>query len=504
MEWAKSATHEVVDTLKEGAEYLVDTVPVRRVSETAETAYETAAGTAGSAYETAAQTAGSAYETATEYLPEAGKGGSLTASVLNTRPFSSLKPDPGNVWKAYLVYVLLSMACTLPWWTFVVAVDYFSYLYPNSHIMRLFPLFYFGPWLVVYVLFSVYGRQFTAWGRINLGCMIALVSLITVPVIDRLFIKGEHGTTGTLWVTLVAVALAGAGDSIAQGSLLGIAAELPERLTHAYVVGASVSGVTMFVIRVITKEAFSYTPTGLRISSIVYFSIAPAIIILVLSIFAYIHYRPEIGYYDSLGLGSIETVRLLLQDEVTVTIEVAASVGIAAVAAGRKSPAQPIDYGPVLSRAKFLAVAVTVTSLVSLFIFPGFLTEDLQSKQMGDWYQVLIVGTYIISDLLGRIVTKQFAMDRHSSLFGTAWARVVIIIFFVLALFLRGPGKLPMLFLLTAILGATNGYLIGSLTLLMPRSNPPDQAEPAGIILATLMTVGSLVGAALSWLLVLA
>ncbi|KAL2608163.1 hypothetical protein R1flu_026736 [Riccia fluitans] len=472
MEWARSATNEVVDTLKEGAEYLSDTTPVRRVSETAESAYETAA----------------------DYLPETDKNSSLTASLINTRPFSSFKPDPGNVWKAYLIYVLLAAACTLPWWSFVVAADYFSFLYPDSHILRLFPLFYFSPWLVVYVLFSAFGRQYTSWGRINLGLMISIFTLVAMPIIDGVFIKGDRGTTATFWVTLAAVALAGTGDSIAQGSLLGIASELPERLTHAYVVGASVSGVIMFVVRVITKEALNYSPTGLRISAIIYFSIAPVIIILVLSLFAYIHYQPEMSYYDSLGLGSIETVRFLLQDETTVTIEVAASIGIAAVAAGKASPTQSIDYGPVLSQVKFLAVAAAVTSLVSLFIFPGFLTEDLHSKQLGSWYQVLVVGTYLIFDLLGRILTKRFALDRHSSLFGASWARLLIILFFIFAYFLHGPGKMPMVFVLTGVLGATNGYLIGSLTILMPRRNLPNQAEPAGIIMAFLMTFGSLVG----------
>ncbi|KAL2643721.1 hypothetical protein R1flu_011308 [Riccia fluitans] len=145
LDWAKSATHEVVDTLKEGAEYLSDTTAVRRVSGTVESAYETAA----------------------DYLPETDENSSLTASLINMLPFSSFKSDPGNVWKAYLIYVLLAAACTLPLWSFVVAADYFSFLYPDSHILRLFPLFYFSPWLVVYVLFSAFGRQYTSWGRIN-------------------------------------------------------------------------------------------------------------------------------------------------------------------------------------------------------------------------------------------------------------------------------------------------------------------------------------------------
>ncbi|PTQ34284.1 hypothetical protein MARPO_0081s0014 [Marchantia polymorpha] len=396
-----------------------------------------------------------------------------------------------------------SPGCTLPWWTFVLGADYFNFRYPMTHFLRLLPLVYLGPWLLVYCMFTALGRQYTSWARINIGLMISIFTLIVLPVMDGFFIKGDRGTTATFWVTIAVVALAGAGDAVAQGSLLGISSELPERFTHAYVCGSSFSGIFMFIVRVITKASLNSSPSGLRIGAIIYFSIGPLFLIGVLSLFAYVHYMPAMGYYDSLGLGNLDTVRLLVEDEATVTVEIAASAGIAAIAAGRSSPTQPLEYGPVLSRVKLLVIGVAITSLLSMTIFPGFLAETVHSKYLGSWYPILLIGTYVVFDFLGRFLTRHSTYDRQSTLFGASWARLLLLLFFVFSVFGYGPVKTPMVFTLTAVLGITNGFLIACFNILIPRCNPSNQAESAGIIMVTFMTLGSLIGAGLSWLWVL-
>ncbi|KAG6546274.1 hypothetical protein Mapa_012313 [Marchantia paleacea] len=221
MEWAKEKTAAATETVKDATSSVVDSAPVQTATSAAERAYETAA----------------------DYVPNTTKESTpnMTASIINSQPFASFKPDPANVWKGYLIYLLLAAGCTLPWWTFVLAADYFNFRYPLTHILRLLPLVYYGPWLLVYFMFTAFGRQYTSWARINIGLMISIFTLVVLPVMDGVFIEGDRGTTATFWVTIAAVALAGAGDAVAQGSLLGISSELPERFTHAYVCGASLS-----------------------------------------------------------------------------------------------------------------------------------------------------------------------------------------------------------------------------------------------------------------------
>lgn len=427
-------------------------------------------------------------------------GKSATAALINSAPFSSFKPDPSMVWKGHLIYVILAAGCTLPWWAFVLAVDYFQFLYPGSHIIRYFAFAYFGSWLLCYLLVANFWREGSSWVKINVGGGVSIVMLLVIPLLDGIFME-SRGTTATFWVTLVAVAIAGAADAVSQGSLLGISSELPESFTKAYCCGAAVSGVFVYFLRIITKASFSDSMKGLRISGIVYFSLAALFLVLVLALFAYIHYMPEMGYYNSLNLGSFETVRLLIQEEGTVTIEVASSAAIAAVAAGRSSPALPLNWLTVLNRVKLLSSAMFISSCVSLTIFPGVLAENVHHwARLGDWSPLLLMGTYVMFDLFGRLylVTFPSMTVKHSTVFGTAWIRLVMVALFILAL-LFDPSIILMI-VITAILGFSNGYLIATLTVLVPKANPASDAETAGILNALTMTIGVLVGAGLSWI----
>ena len=75
-------------------------------------------------------------------------------------------------------------------------------------------------------------------------------------------------------VTLVAVALTGAADAVAQGSLFGMAANLPGRYTSALCTGTAVSGVVVNICRMVTKAAFPQDAHGQMVSSYIYFGIA--------------------------------------------------------------------------------------------------------------------------------------------------------------------------------------------------------------------------------------
>lgn len=262
------------------------------------------------------------------------------------------------------------------------------------------------------------------------------------------------------------------------------------------------AGVFVFILRLITKAALSSSEKGLRISGIVYFSVAALFPVLVISLFAYVHYMPEMSYYNSLNLGSLDTVRLLIQDEDNVTIEVASGAAIASVAAGRTAPTQPLQWTTVLNKIKTLATATFITSVVTLSIFPGVLAEDAPHlSQLGDYSPLLLLGTFIIFDLLGRLITASAMTERQSTLFGSAWSRLILVGLFVLALLF--DSSFLMLMVLTALLGITNGFLIVTLTVVVPKANSSDMAETAGILNALVMNAGVLVGAALSWIWIL-
>jgi hypothetical protein len=66
-------------------------------------------------------------------------------------------------------------------------------------------------------------------------------------------------------------------DGISQGAVFGDAATLPGEYTHAVVGGTASSGVLMSCLRMLTKAALPPTRSGLRKSTIIYFTVTAAI-----------------------------------------------------------------------------------------------------------------------------------------------------------------------------------------------------------------------------------
>lgn len=491
MEWAKetakTATNTVLDPIR-------DSTGKTMGADTANQAYDAAANPS--------DTASAAYEQASEYVPDVTSSKTTSSAVLNSAPFRSFKPDPSIVWQGHLIYIILAAGSTIPWWAFIFGADYFQYLYPGTHIVRLFAFAYYVPWLIAYILVTFFWREGSSWVKINIGGAASITALLVIALMNGIAIS-EKGTTATFWVTLGLVGLAGVGDAISQGSILGISSELPVSFTKSYCCGTVVSGVFAFTVRLITKLCLSSSAKGLRISGIVYFSITALFVVLALALLAYIHSMPEMGYYTSLSLGSFDTVRLLIQDEDNVTIEVASGAAIAAVAAGRTSKPNALAWRPVLGHIKLLAIAVFVTSFLTLSIFPGVLAEDIpQWSQLGDYSLLLLLGSYVIGDLCGRLFTVHHMTMQHSSIFGAAWARLFLVALFFLAI-LFDPSvisSLIMMMILTAILGFSNGYLICSLTVIVPKATPSQLAETAGILNALFMNLGVLAGAGLCFI----
>ncbi|PNX99401.1 equilibrative nucleotide transporter 1-like protein [Trifolium pratense] len=108
-------------------------------------------------------------------------------------PSSSTKKPPQDKYHlAYITYFILGFGYLLPWNAFITAVDYFSYLYPQASV-------------------------------------------------DRIF-AGRVGFYGGFYVTVGSVGLSGVADALVQGSIVGSAGELPERYMQAVIAGTAASG----------------------------------------------------------------------------------------------------------------------------------------------------------------------------------------------------------------------------------------------------------------------
>jgi hypothetical protein len=61
-----------------------------------------------------------------------------------------------------------------------------------------------------------------------------------------------------------------------------------------------------------------------------------------------------------------------------------------------------MTFQAMLHRIRVPAIGIFATYLVTLSIFPGFLSEDVQSKALGDWYPILLFAAFACADYVSR------------------------------------------------------------------------------------------------------
>ena len=155
---------------------------------------------------------------------------------------SSNKVPEDSFHLAYIIYFTLGFGFLLPWNAFITAVDYFSYIYPDASVDRIFAVVYMMVALVSLLFIIFYSHKSDAYFRINLGLVLFVISLLVVPITDAVYIKGRVGLYDGFYVAVAALGLSGLADALVQGGIIGSAGELPERYMQAVVAGTAGSG----------------------------------------------------------------------------------------------------------------------------------------------------------------------------------------------------------------------------------------------------------------------
>ncbi|KAG4154178.1 hypothetical protein ERO13_D03G042300v2 [Gossypium hirsutum] len=383
-------------------------------------------------------------------------------SALLLRTF--LKPeDKFNL--GYIIYFILGVGFLLPWNSFITAVDYFSYLYPEASVHRVFTVVYMVVGLACLLVIVFYAHKSEAYMRINIGLGIFVVSLLVVPVMDTVYIKGRVRLYDGLYVTVGLLALAGIGDAIVQGGLIGVAGELPERYMQAIVAGSGGSGVLVSMLRILTKAVFPQDADGLRKSAYLYFFTSIVFMVICVVLYNVAHKLPIMQYYEELKAEAVKE-------------EKAKKVGT----------------------VKWYGFGIVLIYVVTLSIFPGYITEDVHSLVLKDWYLVLLITGYNVFDLVGKSLTAVYLLENAKVAIS---ACVVRLLFFPLFI---GCFHDPQLFrtefpvsLLTCLLGLTNGYLTSVLMIMAPKSVQIQHAETFGIVMVLFLVVGLASGSVIAW-----
>ncbi|KAL8137715.1 hypothetical protein V2J09_003716 [Rumex salicifolius] len=394
-------------------------------------------------------------------------------------PLQKIPEDSFNL--CYIIYFTLGAGFLLPWNAFITAVDYFDYLYPGVSVDRVFSVAYMLVCLVsLLIIVLFYAHRSDAYIRINLGLGLFVVALLVVPAMDLFYIKGQTELYGGFYVTVGAVALCGLADALVQGGLIGSAGELPERYMQAIIAGTAASGVLVSFLRIFTKAVYPQNASGLRSSANLYFSVG--IVLMVVCIFFYnvAHKLPVIRFFNELKMQAVTNQG---QEKCSDNGSLWRST-----------------LWKIVGRVKWYGFGVVLVYMVTLSIFPGYVTEDVHSQMLKDWYPVLLIAGYNVFDLVGKSLTAVYLIENQKIAVGASMARLLFYPLFLACL--HGPefikSEIPVS-ILTCLLGLTNGYFTSVLMILTPRNVQIQHAETAGIVIVLFLVVGLAVGSIVAW-----
>lgn len=154
----------------------------------------------------------------------------------------------------------------------------------------------------------------------------------------------------------------------------------------------------------------------------------------------------------------------------------------------------------IVGRVKWIGSGVLIIYVVTLAIFPGYITEDVYSNILKDWYAIVLITVYNVFDLVGKSLTAVYLLENSKVAIGASFGRLLFLPLFFGCL--HGPEffrtEIPVT-LLTCLLGLTNGYLTSVLFIMAPKTVPLQHAEPAGIVIVLFLVVGLAIGSVVSW-----
>ncbi|CAD5188010.1 unnamed protein product [Musa acuminata subsp. malaccensis] len=396
-------------------------------------------------------------------------------------PSKAVVAAPKDVFHvAYAVYFTLGAGFLLPWNAFITAVDYFSYLYPDAPVDRVFSVSYMLTCLLFLLVIVGWAHLSSAPLRINAGLALFVVSLLIVPVMDAAYVRGVRGLYASYDVTVGAVVLSGIADALVQGGVIGSAGELPERYMQAVVAGTAASGVLVSALRVITKAIYPQDDSGLRKSANLYFIVSIVVMAICIVCYNIADRLPVVQYYKDIKVQAMKEER------------------------NEKGPKSGSAWRSTLwhivGRIKWSGFGISLIYIVTLSIFPGYITEDVHSDVLKDWYPIILIAGYNVFDLVGKSLTAVYLLENTNVAVACCVGRLLFYPLFLGCL--HGPKffrtEIPVT-ILTCLLGLTNGYLTSVLMILAPKSVPIQHSETAGIVIVLFLVIGLAAGSIVSW-----
>lgn len=210
----------------------------------------------------------------------------------------------------------------------------------------------------------------------KLSFIINIIGLIVCVIILAISMFINTSSKTIYWISVITIGLSGIFSSIILSSSFALAAQFSEESSTAVSSGNGLCGVLAAVLRIITKAVFS-SESQLKYSSLSYFVLAALIILATLIYFIKRLRQPAITRKFIFKTDKIE-IRQFLK-----------------------------SVGGVFKHIFFLWLGMTINFLITLVLFPGYVTGGPQGI-LKSWTDVLITTIFCVFDWLGRWLPSKF------------------------------------------------------------------------------------------------
>ncbi|KAI3499215.1 hypothetical protein L1887_35008 [Cichorium endivia] len=261
----------------------------------------------------------------------------------------------------------------------------------------------------------------------------------------------------------------------------------------SFLAGLAASGALTSGLRMLAKGMFDNSKNGLRKGALLFFTLCTIFELLCALLYAFVFPKlPIVKYYRS---------KAASEGSKTVSADLVAG-GIYSHSEedeANSTKQERLNNKELLIQNTDYTMDMFLIYLLTLSIFPGFLSEDTGSHSLGSWYALVLIAMYNVWDLVGRYIPliKCLKLESRKGLMISVFARFLLIPAFYFTAKYADQGY--MIFL-TSFLGLTNGYLTVCVLTSAPKGYKGPEQNALGNILVLYLMGGIFFGVMCDWL----
>lgn len=404
---------------------------------------------------------------------------------------SETPPRLEGKYAAMVICWFLGIGGLFAWNSMLTIVDYYIYLFPKYHPSRVLTIVY-QPFIFGTQAILAYNEAKISTRLRNLfGYTVVFFGILALLILD-LATSGKGGI-GTFIGICIVSGVFGIADAHIQGGMVGDLSYMLPEFIQSFLAGSAASGALTSALRLITKAAFENSPGGLRKGAILFFAISSFFELLCVILYAFIFPKlPIVKYYRS---------KAASEGSKTVTADLAAAGIQTSPDIDMEDSKQQDRKGikQLLMENIDYAIDLILIYVLTLSIFPGFLSEDTGSHGLGTWYALVLIATFNVFDLIARYIplVKILKMESRKLITTAVISRFLLIPAFY---FTAKYGNQGWMIFLTSFLGLSNGYLTICVFTSAPKGYKGPEQNALGNMLMLCLLGGLFAGVTLDWL----